>query len=122
MLLIQYLLNHQNPLLNFYATNTILEQFIENTPKDELTNLVFVAPDNGATGRRNVYLNSFNNENINKEAGSFVKQRDYNHLENGKYPVISHDYCGNNDLEGKIYDNEEKLTNNSQNIVVFKMI
>ena len=86
---------------NFYATNTILEQFIENTPKDELTNLVFVAPDNGATGRRNVYLNSFNNENINKEAGSFVKQRDYNHLENGKYPVISHDYCGNNDLEGK---------------------
>ena len=86
---------------NFYATNTILEQFIENTPKEELTNLVFVAPDNGATGRRNVYLNSFNNDAIHKEAGSFIKQRDYNTLVNGKYPVISHDYCGNNELKGK---------------------
>ena len=45
---------------NFYATNTIIENFIKNTPKEELRNLVFVAPDNGATGRRNVYLNSFN--------------------------------------------------------------
>ena len=86
---------------NFYATNTILENFINNTPKEELTNLVFVAPDNGATGRRNVYLNSFNNEHIHKEAGSFIKQRDYNNLVNGKYPVISHEYCGNNRLKGK---------------------
>lgn len=86
---------------NFYATNTILEQFINNTSRDELKNLVFVAPDTGATGRRNVYLNSFNSEYINREAGSFIKQRDYNHLVNGKYPVIAHDYCGNNDLTGK---------------------
>lgn len=86
---------------NFYATNTILEEFIENTPKEQLKNLVFVAPDTGATGRRNVYLNSFNSEHINREAGSFIKQRDYNHLVNGKYPVIAHDYCGNNDLKGK---------------------
>ena len=86
---------------NFYATNTILEQFRNNTSRDELKNLVFVAPDTGATGRRNVYLNSFNSEYINREAGSFIKQRDYNHLVNGKYPVIAHDYCGNNDLTGK---------------------
>ena len=86
---------------NFYATNTILDDFIENTPKEQLENLVFVAPDTGATGRRNVYLNSFNSEFINREAGSFIKQRDYNHLVNGKYPVIAHDYCGNNNLKGK---------------------
>ncbi len=86
---------------NFYATNTILDDFIDNTPKEQLKNLVFVAPDTGATGRRNVYLNSFNSEFINREAGSFIKQRDYNHLVNGKYPVIAHDYCGNNDLRGK---------------------
>ena len=59
-----------------------------------------MAPDNGATGRRNVYLNSFNSEYIEREAGSFIKQRDYNHLVDGKYPVIAHEYCGNSKLNG----------------------
>lgn len=86
---------------NFYATNPILESFIKDTPKKDLKDLVFVAPDNGATGRRNVYLNSFNSPYVKREAGSFVKQRDYNNLVDGKYPVIAHDYCGNPNLEGK---------------------
>lgn len=87
---------------NFYATNTILEDFINNTSTEDLRNLVFIAPDNGATGRRNIYLNSFNSSNIHREAGSFYKQRDYNTFVDGKYPVISHDYCGNEDLNGKV--------------------
>lgn len=86
---------------NFYPTNNILEAFIHDATKTELKDLVFVAPDNGATGRRNVYLNSFNSKFIKREAGSFVKQRDYNNLVDGKYPVIAHDYCGNPSLEGK---------------------
>ena len=86
---------------NFYATNTILDRFINDLSTDDLKNLVFVAPDNGATGRRNVYLNSFNSPYIHREAGSFIKQRDYNNLVDGKYPIISHDYSGNNDLRGK---------------------
>lgn len=86
---------------NFYATDTILESFIEDLDVDDLKNLVFVAPDNGATGRRNVYLNSFSSQYIKREAGSFVKQRDYNRLENGKYPILSHDYSGNSNLKGK---------------------
>ena len=40
---------------------------------DKSKNFVFVVPDNGATGRRNVYLNSFNSKYIHREAGSFVK-------------------------------------------------
>ena len=91
---------HNMEFNNFYPTNTILEQMINDLPKSHLRKLVFVAPDNGATGRRNVYLNSFNSKYIHREAGSFIKQRDYNTLIDGKYPVISHDYCGNNDLEG----------------------
>ena len=85
---------------NFFPTNTILEEFINNTPTEELEKIVFVAPDNGATGRRNVYLNSFNYDHIHREAGSFIKQRDYNHLVDGKYPVTSHDYSGGDNLEG----------------------
>lgn len=86
---------------NFYATTSILENLITDLPVNELRNIVFVAPDNGATGRRNVYLNSFNSPYVNKEAGSFVKVRDYNKLVNGSYPVVSHDYIGSENLEGK---------------------
>lgn len=91
---------HNMEFDNFFPTNTVLEQLINDLPKSRLRKLVFVAPDNGATGRRNVYLNSFNSKYIHREAGSFVKQRDYNTLVDGKYPVTSHQYCGNDDLEG----------------------
>ena len=86
---------------NFFATNTILDKFINNTPLDELRKIVFVAPDNGAVGRRTVYLNSFNCEYIHREAGSFYKERDYNHLVNGKYLVTSQEYSGKDSLKGK---------------------
>ena len=85
---------------NAFPTNTILTEFINDLPKNRLKKLVFVAPDNGATGRRNVYLNSFNSNYIHREAGSFVKQRDYNNMVDGKYPIISHDYSGNKNLDG----------------------
>ena len=97
---VEHAVNHME-FDNVYATNTILEQFINDLEPERLRNLVFVAPDNGATGRRNVYLNSFNSRFINKEAGSFIKQRDFNNFVDSKYPVISHDYCGNGDLTGK---------------------
>lgn len=86
---------------NFFATNTILDEFINNTPREELRDIVFVAPDGGAVGRRNVYLNSFDSEFIDRDAGEFYKQRDFKHLINGKYKVIAHKYFGNNDLKGK---------------------
>lgn len=91
---------HNMEFDNFFPTNTILENFINDMSMNRLKKLVFVAPDNGATGRRNVYLNSFNSKYIHREAGGFIKQRDYNNLVDGKYPVISHDYCGNENLEG----------------------
>lgn len=91
---------HRMEFDNFYPTNEILRDFINDVPVEQLRKMVFVAPDNGATGRRNVYLNSFLSPNIHREAGSFVKQRDYNNLVDGKYPVIAHDYCGNGNLDG----------------------
>lgn len=91
---------HNMEFDNIFPTNTILESLINDLSANRLKKLVFVAPDNGATGRRNVYLNSFNSKYIHREAGSFIKQRDYNNLVDGKYPVIAHEYCGNEDLEG----------------------
>lgn len=91
---------HNMEFDNFLPTNTILESMIKDLPKSRLKQLAFIAPDNGATGRRNVYLNVFNSKYITREAGSFIKQRDYNTLVDGKYPVIAHQYCGNGELDG----------------------
>ncbi len=92
---------HNMEFDNFYATDIILKEFINNLPKEDLENIEFIAPDTGATGRRNVYLNSFVSPYITRGAGSFTKVRDYNNLIDGKYPIVSHDYCGTTDLEGK---------------------
>ena len=91
---------HKTEFDNFFATNVILEDFINNLPQEELKHLAFIAPDNGAVGRRDVYLNSFNSSKIDREAGSFIKKRDYNNLVEGKYPVIEHQYIGNAKLDG----------------------
>ena len=85
---------------NIFPTNVILENFINNLEEEELRHLAFIAPDNGAVGRRDVYLNSFNSNHVDREAGSFIKKRDYNNLVDGKYPVIEHLYSGNSDLTG----------------------
>ena len=91
---------HKTEFDNFFATNVILEEFINDLSREELEHLAFIAPDNGAVGRRDVYLNSFNWSAIDREAGSFIKKRDYNNLVDGKYPVVEHLYSGNSDLTG----------------------
>lgn len=93
---------HNMEFNNFFVTNVLLENFINDCDIRQFKKMVFIAPDNGAAGRRNVYLNSFNSPFITREAGSFIKQRDYNNLVDGKYPVIAHDYCGNADLKGGV--------------------
>ena len=92
---------HNMEFDNFYATEIILNEFISNLPKETIENIEFIAPDTGATGRRTVYLNSFASPYITRGAGSFIKQRDYNNLVDGKYPIVAHDYCGTDNLEGK---------------------
>jgi len=49
---------HNMEFDNFYPSNTILGKMIDDLPVDRLKKIVFIAPDNGATGRRNIYLNS----------------------------------------------------------------
>ena len=86
---------------NFFVTSTILEQFINDIPVEQLERLVFVAPDSGANERRDVYLNSFNCEFVDRDAGGFYKVRDYNHFTDGKYPVKAHEYIGHSSLDGR---------------------
>ncbi|MBQ3020968.1 MAG: ribose-phosphate diphosphokinase [Bacilli bacterium] len=92
---------HYTEFDNVFPSNVILKDLINDVDINDLLLVTCVAPDNGANGRRNIYLNSLNSDFVTIEAGSFYKQRDYNKLVNGKNPVTSHDYCGNNDLKGK---------------------
>lgn len=92
---------HYTEFDNFFPSNVILRDLIKDVDIDDLLYVTTVAPDNGATGRRNIYLNSLNAHCVTMEAGSFYKQRDYNKIVNGINPIISHDYCGNENLSGK---------------------
>ncbi len=86
---------------NVLATNAILDQFIRDVPTEQLRNIVFVAPDGGAVNRRNNYLDSFSNEGVMRDAGDFWKNRDLNRVVDGKNPVLSHEYVGHSNLNGK---------------------
>ena len=86
---------------NIYATNEILEAFINETDIEQLKDVIFVAPDAGAVSRRDFFLNSYSSEKIKKDAGSFYKKRDYNTIVDGKNPIIEHSYSGNPDMKGK---------------------
>lgn len=86
---------------NIFLTNVLLENFINNVSDDELRDIIFVAPDYGAIGRTNVYLNSFASPNIMRYLGICYKERDYNNVVNGKNPVLDHRYIGSDDIAGK---------------------
>lgn len=92
---------HYTEFDNIFPSNVILNDLINSVDINDLLFVTCVAPDNGANSRRNIYLNSLNSEYVMIEAGSFYKQRDYNKIVDGKNPLISHDYCGNNNLAGK---------------------
>ena len=85
---------------NYFPSNTILKSVIKDLPAEDLKKLVYIAPDNGANGRRNIYSNTCNIDLNEIKVGSFSKQRDINRVVDGKNPIIAHDYIGDKDLDG----------------------
>ena len=81
--------------VNFYPTNIILENFINNEKLDN-NNLLAVSPDNGAIKRTNFYANMLGCE----LGGHFEKQRDMYKVVDGKNPILKHEYIGK-DVNGK---------------------
>ena len=80
-----------SPALQF--TQALLTEY-EDLILDS-SHLMFIAPDEGATGRV-VFLASLFGVNI----GMFYKRRDYTRIIDGTNPVIAHDFCGSS-VEGK---------------------
>jgi len=74
-----------SPALQF--TQALLTEYEDLHPHSE--EMMFIAPDEGATGRV-VFLASLFGVNI----GMFYKRRDYTRIVNGTNPVIAHEFCG----------------------------
>ncbi len=74
-----------SPALQF--TQALLTEYEDI--KIDGDHLMFIAPDEGATGRA-VFLASLFGVNI----GMFYKRRDYTRIVNGTNPILAHDFCG----------------------------
>lgn len=82
----------QIPFDNFYPTNFILKELLE---QEVLDNILVVSPDMGAMERARYYA-----EMLGCDVGVFYKRRDLSKLINGKNPIIEHTYMGA-DVKGK---------------------
>ena len=81
------------PFENFYPTNIILEELIQN--EEIFDNLLVISPDVGAMERARYYADM-----LSSDVGMFYKRRDLSRLVDGKNPIVEHAYMGA-DVQGK---------------------
>lgn len=79
---------------NFYPTSRIIQSLYENE-HEEISDMLIIAPDFGAMDRARYY-----SEMIGCDVGCFYKRRDYEHVVDGKNPIVEHLYLGT-DVKGK---------------------
>jgi len=73
---------------NFYPSNAILENMLNNNP-NIFDNALVISPDMGGMERARYYA-----EIIGCDVGVFYKRRDLSKVVNGKNPVVAHVYMG----------------------------
>ncbi len=73
---------------SFYVTNELVRSFIINEDFDP-DKIIVISPDTGAVERA-IYNAGF----FGSDVGMFYKRRDYSRIENGKNPIVAHDYLG----------------------------
>lgn len=88
------------PLKSFETvqpTYQFIKALLKNVPNLQMNakHLMVISPDEGAMGRAVYYANV-----LGIDVGMFYKRRDYSRIENGRNPIIAHEFLGS-DLEGK---------------------
>lgn len=83
------------PFSNIYATNEIINCFVEKENIDD-KDVIVIAPDTGALDRARYYAGM-----LNSDVGVFYKRRDYSKVVDGKNPVVEHVYLGK-DVKDKV--------------------
>lgn len=84
----------RNCFENFYCTNYIINDIIDNE-KIDFKNMLVISPDTGAVDRARVYADI-----LRTNVGMFYKRRDLTKIVDGKNPIIEHKYIGD-DVKGK---------------------
>jgi ribose-phosphate pyrophosphokinase len=76
----------------------MIKALYKNVDDIELTSdkALIIAPDEGAM-KRCLYYSSV----LGLDIGMFYKRRDYSKIENGRNPIVSHDFLGGKDVKGK---------------------
>lgn len=81
---------------NIFPTYSMLKSYIAHEGNNiSKSNMVVISPDTGAMDRAIYYANV-----LGVDVGMFYKRRDHTRIENGKNPIIQHEYIGG-PLEGK---------------------
>ena len=81
------LLGVDNVMPTYQVLKAMFRRFPDMKPSKE--NFLCVSPDEGAM-TRNLYYSSVLGVNL----GMFYKRRDYSRLENGRNPIVAHEYLG----------------------------
>ncbi len=78
-------------------TYQFIKALLKNVPdlKIDSDHMMMISPDEGAMGRAIYYANV-----LGLDVGMFYKRRDYSRIENGRNPIIAHEFLGA-DLNGK---------------------
>ncbi|MCF0146662.1 MAG: ribose-phosphate pyrophosphokinase [Eubacterium sp.] len=82
---------------NFFPTYQFMKALLHSEPDIQLNNdhLMIISPDEGAMSRA-VYFSNV----LGVDMGMFYKRRDYSIIENGKNPIVAHEFLGAS-VEGK---------------------
>ena len=82
---------------NVQPTYQMIKALIRNVPDISLdkSDTVIISPDEGGMSRC-MYYSSV----LKLDLGMFYKRRDYSKIENGKNPIVAHEYLGR-DVDGK---------------------
>ena len=87
------LMGFDNVIPSYQALKTLFRAFPDI--REDREHLMMVSPDEGGMGR-NMYYSSA----LSVDLGMFYKRRDYSRMENGRNPIVAHEYLGNS-VEGK---------------------
>jgi len=80
---------------NLMPTYQTLKAFVREYNDLDLSNLIIVSPDEGALNRGMYYSYV-----MGVKLSMFYKRRDYSVVENGRNPIVAHEYLGD-DINGK---------------------
>lgn len=89
------------PLYNYQPTELLLESLLNDYP--DVDDIMVISPDNGAVNRADNFMNkiiSIQDDVTYVARGFFYKQRDFRVVLDGKNPIKSQEYAGN-DVDGK---------------------